>query len=153
MLVRTAVNAFSGVKFEGLSNPEEVRAQAAESPTITIRRCRSTKSWEGRLVMKLLGAAALVAFPLAAFAQIQGPDHQSLEGNGGTAGAATSTVVLPPAGGIADTCTNVTSCASFIATPPAGSNGAQVSHVTAPPNGAIESQCINSPECSTFLGR
>jgi hypothetical protein len=103
--------------------------------------------------MKLLVAVALVVFPLAAFGQTQGPNQQSIEGNGGTAGAATSTVVLPPAGGIADTCTNVTSCASFIATAPAGSNGAQVSHVTAPPNGGIESTCINSPECSTFLGR
>jgi hypothetical protein len=101
--------------------------------------------------MKLL-AAALVVFPLAALAQTQGPNQQSIEGNGGSAGA-TSTVVLPPAGVIADTCTNVTSCASFIATAPAGSDGAQVSHVTAPPNGAIESTCINSPECSTFLGR
>jgi hypothetical protein len=105
------------------------------------------------LAMKLLVAAALVAFPLAAFAQTQGPDNQAIHGNGGTAGAATSTVVLPPAGGIADTCNNVTSCASFIATAPAGSNGAQVSHVTAPTNGALESTCINSPECSTFLGR
>lgn len=103
--------------------------------------------------MKRLVAAALLVFPLTAFAQTPGPDHLTIEGNGGVAGAATSTVVLPPAGGITNTCTNVTSCASFIATAPAGSNGAQVSHVTAPPNGAIESTCINSPECSTFLGR
>jgi hypothetical protein len=103
--------------------------------------------------MRLLVAAALMAFPLAAFAQTQGPDNQAIHGNGGTDGAATSTVVLPPAGGIADTCTNVTSCGSFIATAPAGSSGAQVSHVTATPNDAINSQCIDSPECSVFLGR
>ena len=92
--------------------------------------------------MKLLIAAALVALPLAAFAQTQGPDNQAIYGNGGTAGA-----------GIADACTNVSSCGSFIATAPAGSSGAQVSHVTATPNGAINSQCIDSPECSGFLER
>jgi hypothetical protein len=103
--------------------------------------------------MKLLVAAVLVALPLTAFAQTPGPDLQTIEGNGGSGGAATSTVVLPPAGGIADMCTNVTSCGSFTASPPPGSTGAQVNHVTAPPNGAIESTCINSPECSAFLGR
>jgi hypothetical protein len=108
--------------------------------------------------MRLLVAAALMAFPLAAFAQTQGPDNQAIYGNGGTDGAATSTVVLPPQpptnpNGFVDICTNVTSCGSFIATAPAGSSGAQVSHVTATPNGAINSQCIDSPECSVFLGR
>ena len=97
--------------------------------------------------------AALVALPLATFAQAQGPDRQAIEGNGGRAGAATNSFVLPPAGGVSVTCTNVTSCGGSIATAPAGSNGAQVSHTTATPNGKIESECIDSPSCSTFLGR
>ncbi len=56
--------------------------------------------------MKLLLAAMLVAFPLAGFAQ-------TIDGNGGSGGTATATVVLTPAGDIAGACTNVTSCVDF----------------------------------------
>ena len=99
----------------------------------------------------LLVAAALAALPLAGFAQSPGPDLQTIQGNGGTAGAAVGTVVLPPAGGLADVCTNVTSCGS--GTAPGSGGGAQVNHVVATPNGDIKATCINSEDCSAFLGR
>jgi len=99
--------------------------------------------------MKLLMAAALVAFPLAAYAQTPDPDLVTIDGNGGTGGTATATVVLTPAGGIAGACTNVTSCVTSIAPPPAGSSGAQVSHVVGATGTTV---CRNSPECSEVFG-
>ncbi len=93
--------------------------------------------------MKLLLAAMLVAFPLAGFAQ-------TINGNGGTGGTATATVVVTPAGGIAGSCTNVTSCVNSIAPPTGGSNGgAQVSHVVGTPS--ARTVCHNSPECSAVF--
>lgn len=100
--------------------------------------------------MRLLLAAMVAVFPLVALAQI--PDQISIEGNDGTAGAATGTIALPPPdGSIVDICTNVTSCASSVGTAPA--SGAQVSTTVATPTGDIESTCINSTSCSTILGQ
>lgn len=97
------------------------------------------------------GFSLSMALPLAAFAQTSDPSLFTIEGNGGSAGAATATLVLGP-DGIMYACTDVTSCSTSMAAG-GSTGGAQVSHTTAMPTGDIESTCINSPLCSTIMGR